>query len=110
MSSSKPLLGRSESYQIPNAVREAMLQAGCGNALVILEGVYLLGCYDNVWMTHKQLFSLLNSNFGQSVRRLFFWWKVALSMGKSFKNGLQSCVSINVADGLINIVYPTRMN
>lgn len=56
---------------LPNHVREAMLQAGVGKGLVVLESLYLLKIKPETWLRFDQVYRLCRNNFGSSFRLVY---------------------------------------
>jgi hypothetical protein len=66
LSNNKP-----ELYQLPNSLREAMLQADSANGLVVLEGLYMFAIKANTWWTFDQIYRLCRDNFGMSYQLVY---------------------------------------
>ena len=58
-------------YQLPNNLREVMLQAGFAKSLVVLEGLYMLKLKANMWLTFDQIYRLCRDNFGSSYQLVY---------------------------------------
>ena len=64
--------GKPARHKLPNAVREAMLQAKVEKGLVVLEGLYWLGIADHVWLTFDQILRACQANFGMSRQLVYY--------------------------------------
>jgi len=60
-----------EPYQLPNALREAMLKTGYAKSLVVLEGMYMLSFGAETWLTFDEIFRLCRDNFGMSYQLVY---------------------------------------
>lgn len=66
-------------YQIPNGVREAMLQeAGYAKALLVVEGLYKLKIAPESWLTCAEICRLLSANFGTSQSLVYLGLQMKL--------------------------------
>lgn len=70
-----------ETYALPNALREAMLNAGkaVAKSLVLLEGLYMLRLESGTWLTFDEIYRLCRDNFGMSRRLIYeglLVWKI----------------------------------
>ena len=63
--------GKPTQYQLPNALREAMLQANVSKSLVVLEGLYMLSFASETWLTFDQIYRLCRDNFGMSYQLVY---------------------------------------
>jgi len=62
---------KSTCYQLPNALREAMLKTDGKRGLVVLEGLYMLAFKADVWLTFDQVYRLCKDNFGMSRQLVY---------------------------------------
>ena len=62
---------KSDAYQLPNPLREAMLGAGYANSLVVLESLYMLRIKAEIWLSFDQILRLCQDNFGTSRRLVY---------------------------------------
>jgi hypothetical protein len=63
--------GKPTQHQLPNALREAMLQANVSKSLVVLEGLYMLSFASDTWLTFDQIYRLCRDNFGMSYQLVY---------------------------------------
>jgi hypothetical protein len=63
--------GKPTQYQLPNALREAMLQANAIKGLMVLEGLYMLSFKANIWLTAKEIYRVCRDNFGMSYQLVY---------------------------------------
>ena len=60
-----------DSYALPNALREAMLNADVPKSLVLLEGLYMLNFKSGTWLTFEEIYRVCRDNFGMSRRLVY---------------------------------------
>lgn len=58
-------------YQLPNGLRETLLQGGYEKALLVIEGMYYLKYAGDTWLSCEQIYRLLSDNFGMSFRLVY---------------------------------------
>lgn len=63
--------GKPTRLQLPNALREAMLQADVSKSLVVLEGLYMLCFASGTWLTCDQIYRICRDNFGMSYQLVY---------------------------------------
>lgn len=64
-------LNTASGYQLPNALRESMLQAGAGKSLVVLEGLYACDYKPETWLTFDEIFTLCREHYGASYQMVY---------------------------------------
>lgn len=63
--------GSQSDNHLRNGVREALLQAGLGKGLLVVEGLYHLNIQPESWLTFADIYELLSENFGTSYQLVY---------------------------------------
>ena len=58
-------------YQLPNLLRETMLQADASHSLVLLEGLYMLSFKAEKWLTFDEIVRICRDNFDMSRQLVY---------------------------------------
>lgn len=58
-------------YQLPNLLRETMLQTGANHSLIVLEGLYMLSFKSDKWLTFNEIYRICRDNFGMSYQLVY---------------------------------------